>query len=156
MSNDWKLDHCLLIKNNPKLLFFRTTDAKLNNPILRVLTANNIQKESSVYADIILGQTDYFFVKKHRGLKRAIRENDIYEQFPIQMDAYMYLMGGVNEAIEMMIPLLVIISVLVLLYYLISYFLSNAWRVIYSKKISWNEINLRFHFNLFLLTITQC
>ena len=135
----------ILIKNNPKLLFFRTSENKLKNPIFRVLTQNNIQKETSIYADVILGQTDYFFVKNNGNLEQIINKYDKYGEFPVQISAYDYLMSTMNEDVHMMGIFLIIVSGLVFLYYIISYFLSSVFIEIYDKKI---KLAVLFGFSL--------
>lgn len=135
----------ILIKNNPKLLFFKERDSKIKNPILRVLTPNNIQKNSSVYADTIIGEPDYFFVKDQGNLKNVIENKDVYKEFPVQIDAYEYLMSTAQEDVQMLLILFFIVSGLIVLYYIITYFFSNAFITMYSKKF---KLNILFGFSL--------
>ncbi|MFC0232857.1 hypothetical protein ACFFIF_02510 [Vagococcus entomophilus] len=141
----------IFIKNNPKLAFWGSARAKLSNPILRVLTPNNIQKKTSVYADIILGQTDYFFVKNKGDLKEIIKKNDVYSEFPVQISAHKYLMSNVNEDMQIMGILFVIIVTLILLYYIVSYFLSSVFISMNSKKI---KLYILFGIKLKLMMIS--
>lgn len=128
----------IFIEDHSKLLFFKETEMKLNNPIIRVITPNNVQKETSVYADDILGQTDYFYVKNDGNLKKIVERYDVYSEFPVQIDAYNYLMNMVNEDLQLIEILIVIIGSFISLYLIISYVLSNVFVTMNMKSLKLN------------------
>jgi len=140
----------IFIKNNPKLSSFKPPKQNLKNPLIRIITPYNVQQESSVYADIILGQTDSFFVKDSQMLSKIIKKNDNYNEFPVKINAYNHLMSTFREDIQLVGTLLIIILSLITLYYIITYFLSGVFFSINQKKI---KLNILFGGNINIIII---
>lgn len=137
------------ILDNQPLLTFLPYQRPLKNPVIKVLTVQNVDPNLSAYADSMSGNANSFFVGNpsttHASLKKIIRKHGFQKTYPQIIPAQHYLKDKLSDYSSLLRLLGTLLGVLSLLYLLLTFAFTHHYLLLHVKK---NQVLLQHGYSL--------